>query len=357
MTERIKLVVSDFHLGTGRRNPDGSRNIMENFMLDERFVEFLEYYSSGDYTNTEVELIINGDFFNLIQGEVDGRIPSDITEDIVLRQLQDILNGHTMVFDALRAFIENPGKTLTFTVGNHDAGLIWTEAKKLLQERLGENVQIFNRAYVFDNVHIEHGDRFEPVHYVDPKLPILSRGLPEPILNIPWATYFYIHFVCKLKNRRAYIDKVKPFRHYLTWSAIFDLSFFIVTITKLIFFYLYTIFFAKVGHRRFGWPVIPMLLNQTRSFPELRAVRHLLKKEKIGTVILGHTHHALYRQWSGEGEYLNAGCWNGVTNMDIQAYGFQVRLTYVILEWEKERWVSNLRRWRGSAQAYEDFYG
>lgn len=355
---RVKLVVSDFHLGAGRRNPDGSLNILEDFVFDERFLEFLEYHSTGDFTNAEVELIINGDFFNMIQCAENGAIPSDVTEETACRQLTDIMKGHPRVMDALKNFAEHPNRILNFTVGNHDSGLIFPQAKQLLKDALGEKIGIIPRAYAFDGVHIEHGDKYEPVHAIDPKRPYLSKGLEKPLLNLPWATYFYIHFVYKLKNQRSYIDKVKPFRNYLTWAAIYDFRFFLTTMTRLVFFTIWSMLFGRIGKKRFGLRLALTLLSQIEGNPEMRAAKRILThRRNIHTVIFGHTHHPAYRQWRPGKEYFNTGCWNQMTNLDIERLGYHERLTYAYLKWDGKRWLTRLKRWRGTIRQWDEFGG
>ena len=61
------LVVSDFHLGKGQFLKNGQLNILEDFNEDDRFCEFLEYYSSGTNYWANVHLVLNGDILNLIQ--------------------------------------------------------------------------------------------------------------------------------------------------------------------------------------------------------------------------------------------------------------------------------------------------
>ena len=39
---KLKLVISDFHIGKGRYLPDGRKNYLEDFYQDEKFAEFLE---------------------------------------------------------------------------------------------------------------------------------------------------------------------------------------------------------------------------------------------------------------------------------------------------------------------------
>ena len=60
----VRLVISDCHLGTGARR--GQQNPLEDFHEDERLAEFIEHYSTGSYASHEVELILNGDIYDLI---------------------------------------------------------------------------------------------------------------------------------------------------------------------------------------------------------------------------------------------------------------------------------------------------
>ena len=65
MSSKLKVIVSDFHLGEGQER--GSLNPWENFHHDDKFAELLRYYSTDYYEDEDVELIINGDFFDLLQ--------------------------------------------------------------------------------------------------------------------------------------------------------------------------------------------------------------------------------------------------------------------------------------------------
>jgi len=63
--QKVVLVISDLHLGAGKMIK-GKRNLLEDFHYDNELVDFLNYYSSGDYQDIEVELVINGDFFDFL---------------------------------------------------------------------------------------------------------------------------------------------------------------------------------------------------------------------------------------------------------------------------------------------------
>ena len=95
---RFKLVVSDFHLGKGRYFEDGTQNIMEDFIYDREFAEFLNYYRSGGFAEAEVELILNGDILNLLQIDTWGVYTHLITESSVTRAVQRIVEGHPEFF-------------------------------------------------------------------------------------------------------------------------------------------------------------------------------------------------------------------------------------------------------------------
>src|SRR4051812_48585500 len=135
--KKIKLVVSDFHLGKGHILPDGSLNIYEEFYYDDKFIEFLEYYSTGDFSGVEVELIINGDFFNLLQTDYKGHHTTVLTESIDLYKIQTIIAGHKLVFDALRKFAATPNRKITYIVGNHDQGMLWPKTRECVDEVVG----------------------------------------------------------------------------------------------------------------------------------------------------------------------------------------------------------------------------
>ena len=49
MQKKIKLIVSDLHLGLGKTLEGGRLNSLEEFGFDDKFVEFLHYYSNGSF--------------------------------------------------------------------------------------------------------------------------------------------------------------------------------------------------------------------------------------------------------------------------------------------------------------------
>ena len=90
---KVKLILSDFHLGTGQRFKHGGINPMEDFLHDNRFKELLEYHSSGEYASTDVELIFNGDILNLIQIDYHGHYTVVITESVSVEKLRKVMRN------------------------------------------------------------------------------------------------------------------------------------------------------------------------------------------------------------------------------------------------------------------------
>src|SRR6478736_4240962 len=89
--KKIKVVISDLHLGKGRLLAEGGINSLEEFYYGDKLVEFIHYYSTGVYRDYEVELIINGDFFNFLQCDYKGHFLTVITESVTLEILREII--------------------------------------------------------------------------------------------------------------------------------------------------------------------------------------------------------------------------------------------------------------------------
>ena len=92
--KKIKLVVSDLHLGKGRQLENGSLNSLEEFYYAEKLVEFIQYYSTGAYRDYDVEIVINGDFLNFLQVDYRGHFLTVITESIAVEILKSVIKGH-----------------------------------------------------------------------------------------------------------------------------------------------------------------------------------------------------------------------------------------------------------------------
>ncbi len=352
--KRLKLIVSDFHLGRGRQLPQGGINPLEDFLYDHRFKEWLEFYSDGIYESTEIELIFNGDMMNLIQVDYHGHYPVVITETISAIKMERIISGHKVFFDALKEFLEDEKHSLTYVVGNHDQEMLWQSTRLLFEKAVGRPVLWKNIYYQVDGVYIEHGHQYEAVNRVDPAKPFLTENLPEPILNLPWGTLFTVQFITKLKQHRPAVDKVRPFRMVVWWSLLHDTWMAIQALFRLASYFL-TTRFSKNRTRQTSLGTTLRILREASVFPDLTdAARRILRTPDIHTVVFGHTHVYKQVQVSEEKQYINTGTWTDIISLDLETYARRTKLTYVRVDYDGEKSRAYLRHWIGQIPLEDD---
>ncbi len=354
--KKIKIVVSDLHLGKGRILENGGINSLEEFYFGEKLVEFFHYYSTGIYNDHEVELVINGDFLNFLQVDYKGHFLTVVTEQIALDVLKSIVNGHPKVFQALADFASKPDNSITYIVGNHDQAMLWPACRAYLNSVIGKPVRFKNIVYFFDGVHIEHGHMHEAANRMDPRKFFLKKDLPEPILNLPFGSHFFVEFVLKIKHVYPHVDKIRPFSKMLRWALINETTMILKSFTSLIGYFFKTLF-VKDPHKHLSVKRILQIVFESAIFPDLsESARKVLQDERVHTVIFGHSHVYQYRQWSSDKEYFNTGTWTEITSLDIVSLGKITKLTYVLIEYPESggRPRGRLKEWRGYHRIEED---
>lgn len=335
---RYKLVVSDFHLGTGRFFRDGTQNILEDFIYDAEFAEFLNFYRTGSFADAEVELVLNGDILNLLQIDHHGVHTHMMTERSVTRAVQRIAEGHPDFFQALKRFAKTPMHTVTYVIGNHDSGMLWPAARRAFEEAVGASVQFCDVFYEFDGIRIEHGQQHERFVRTDMKRPFITKGLPEPVINLPWGSLFAAVCLPRIKQERPHVDKVKPFAVFARWSLIHDFFWGIKTVGQVFKFGLDTLLFRRRYQTKGESSSSAMdllkeiALHLVPNFDRI-AARILDERIDLHTVIFGHTHILRHRRFKEGKEYFNEGTWNQVTNLEIGEFGTQTVLSYAFIEY------------------------
>jgi len=350
---RVILVVSDFHLGNGRFLPDGTVNALEDFVYDERFIEFLEHHDQQQGAEP-LELVINGDFMNMIQLLPEELPLGILTERAAVHKTEAIISGHRDLFQALKRFNAKPNRRVVYIMGNHDPGVLWPGVQEVLRRTIQGDLEFVDTAYRTDGVHIEHGHQLEPIFRFDPQQYFLTRGFKEPVLNMPWGIFFVTEFLYRVKRRRPYIDKVKPYSLYTRWATFYDFWFGLFSVISYLFF---------IVRSRFS----RLPLKSSQAFYGLRAFRELkrsptlaeqayeiLKKHGGKIIILGHTHIPIHRRLDAEREYLNPGCWNDVTSLDLSTLGHSRRLIYVRVDFRDGRPLARLQEWHGQPKLFEE---
>ncbi len=353
--KKLKLVVSDFHLGKGTRLPSGNPNVMEDFHLDHKFKEFLEFYSKGEYADSEIELIMNGDMLNLIQVDYHGHYTVVVTEGVSLHKVEAVIKGHPLFFAALVKFLQNPKHSLTYVVGNHDQEMMWPKVRAFFDKAVGVPVNWKSSHHLVDGLYVEHGHQYEAINRVDPQLPFLTKNLPEPILNLPWGTLFTIQYLVRLKQQKPFIDKVRPFNMLIWWSLVHDTWSTLTNLFRLVAYFIATRF-SKNRYRHSNFRMTLKMLREASIFPELGdAAKRILRTPEIHTVVFGHTH--VYRQLvvADGKQYLNTGSWTDIVSLDLESYARRQKLTYVRMDYDENgRPFSSLRHWIGHIPLEDD---
>ncbi|MCK6597605.1 MAG: hypothetical protein L6Q37_04515 [Bdellovibrionaceae bacterium] len=354
--KKIKIVLSNLHLGKGRFLENGGLNSLEEFYYGDKLVEFISYYSTGIYKDYDVELIINGDFLNFLQVDYKGHFLTVLTESISLEILKKIIKGHKKVFDSLATFASKPSKSITYIIGNHDQAMLWPSCRSYLNQYIGAPIKFKNIIYFFDGFHVEHGHMHEAANKIDPKKFFLKKDLAEPILNLPFGSHFFIELVIKVKQKYPFIDKIRPFSKLFSWVLFNETRLLLSTFNSSVHFLFKTIF---IKDKRRQWPLknILRVLFQSAIFPDLvEAAKKILKNDRIHTVVFGHSHVYQYRQWLNDKEFFNTGTWTELTSLDIVSLGRITKLTFVLIEYPDDgsRPRARLKEWRGYYRIEED---
>jgi UDP-2,3-diacylglucosamine pyrophosphatase LpxH len=362
MPRKYKLIISDLHIGTGQA--PGHLNPWESFGADDKLAEFLKFYSTDFFEDEDVELILNGDFYDFLLVKVDGQFPDQVTERMAVAKIQACMDGHPKVHRALAEFIRTPHKHVTVIPGNHDFDWVFPKAQEAFCERLcgtrtDPRVQFIcdREYYQFDGIQVHHGMQFEPAQYHNFREQFLTNNGSEPILNMPWGSIFIVKVLSRLKEERPYIDKIRPFWAYLVRAIFFDPIFALKVLV------LATVHFVKTRllsfrHFRARLRQTWLMMRETEVYPDLaHKVKHVFDHHpEVHTIILGHTHIPLVRRFEGDRQYVNTGCWTSTISLEMDSFGRESKLTYAFIEYGAEgaRPTIALREWRGYHDIYRD---
>ena len=235
MGRKLKFILSDLHLGAGFAGQD---NQLEDFIADQELVKFLHNIQHEcDRDQLEVELIINGDFFEFLQvPAVENFNPAesypreaylDSSEQASVQRLNIIAQGHPEVFNALSDFmyVEHPQRRITIIKGNHDVNLFWPRVKSRLREILGASgtrasLLLFADEFVSrEKIYVEHGhQRAEKINaYEDFFNPRSSHDSSQ--LHYPPGSCFVIDCFNEIESQHWFVDHLKPVTAFI-WTAL-----------------------------------------------------------------------------------------------------------------------------------------
>ncbi len=241
MPGRFKIVLSDLHLGAGREQEG---NPLEDFSSDPEFVALMqEIAAESDRDGSDVELILNGDVFEMLQvphvDHFDPRIvyPSEqyhsSSEEDSVRKMNIIIEGHRAFFQAVGRFLRvgPPRRTATFVKGNHDLNLHWKGVQDCIRQEVAatsgrESLLAFEERRISrEGIYVEHGNQYAAVvdRVEDMEEPRDSEAPSQ--LAIPIGSWFVMDVFNKVEREKYWIDGVKPIPALIWYSLAYDFAF------------------------------------------------------------------------------------------------------------------------------------
>lgn len=321
------IVISDIHLGAGQY-VNGDRNYLEDFHFDEELVDFLDFYSSGDYLNREVELVINGDLLDhLAVPYVEYYDDEYWSEKAAIKKTEMILDAHKEVINAFDEFASKKKKKITYIIGNHDAEMVFESCQKVLKDRLSEkgreSFQILLNPDAdyspYKGIIIRHGHEYELAHQFDPNDSIIEAKSGDRYFNPPWGSYYVTRIINKFKEERDHINAVRPIKKFLINGLIYDPLFTIrfMLANAFYFFMVRSIFIIKQSKNLSK--IFDLVKKELELFQdyELLTEKYLQENEDVRVLLVGHTHEPVIRTFSTGQTFINTGTWTRMYHLDF----------------------------------------
>lgn len=371
--QKAILVISDLHLSAGKMLR-GKRNLLEDFHYDTELIDFLNYYSSGDYQDIEVELIINGDFLDFLAVPYVEYFDDEFwSEKAAIAKLKMIMDAHKGVLDAMKNFLMK-GKKIVYIIGNHDAEFVFDSLKEQFSSYFGEAAKNFTMSNAISNyspvkgVCVQHGHLYERAHYFDQENAIVETLNGDKYFIPPWGSYYVTNVINKYKQERSFINAVRPIKHFLIHGILFDTFFTLRFMLSNLYYFVMVRFWHFYLQKRSLKQVIQDLIRELELFQDYETLtRHFFEKsQETRVLIVGHTHNPTLRIYNDGTIFINTGTWTRMVNLDLGQWNYGNALTYAQIliknkDYELEEFDKNvevdLKYWMGiNSLPYSEYH-
>lgn len=369
--EKVILVISDIHLGAGAY-VNGKKNFLEDFHYDKELVEFMEYFSTGEYVQKEVELIINGDLFDLLAVPFVPYFDDEYwSEKASLEKLKMILKAHSEVMDAFSQFLKVKNKKIVFIIGNHDGEFVFESLQKLLIDHLDEDVRdkfiiklnSDGEYSPVEGVVLMHGHEYELAHKFDPQKSIIEDKDGQKYFIPPWGSYYVTRVINKFKEQRNHINAVKPIPQFIVNGLIYD-PLYTIRFTFANMFYFFMVRFIQFFKQSNNFSdTLKRAGDELELFQDYESYAEdfFEKRPEARALIVGHTHEPRIRHFVDGKTFINTGTWTDMYYLDFEMRdrGSQLPFAQVnVLNSEDNNTDVdiNLHVWKGTnTLPFEDF--
>lgn len=204
-SDRLLVILSDIEMGAGGHTDD--------FPQSDWLGELILSYNRPPYDGMHVELVFNGDTFDLLKTSYLEQYPRHVTRDVAIGKLSRIAAAHPRFFEAMRRFLDHAGaeRRAVFVVGNHDAELVFSDVQQLIRTLCGHQERILFPGFAYDvgRVHIEHGSQHDPLFRVEADQPLVEfEG--RQLLNISWGAAALLDTVMEWQPLFAFHERLRP---------------------------------------------------------------------------------------------------------------------------------------------------
>jgi len=334
--KKLILVISDLHLSAGK-TIKGKRNLLEDFHYDNELIDFLNYYSAGDYENVEVELVINGDFLDFLAVPYVEFYDDEFwSETAALAKLRMIMSAHLGVLEALKRFLSKPLKKVVYIIGNHDAEFVFDSLKEEFLTFFGE----FRKNIILSNsisthvpvkgVCIQHGHQYERAHEFDQENSVIETLNGEKYFIPPWGSYYVTNVINKYKQERSFINSVRPIKHFIIHGILFDTFFTIRFILSNFYYFFMVRFWHFYMTKKSLRQVFENIFRELELFQDYETLTRQFfdKNSQSRVLIVGHTHNPSLRIYNDGTVFINTGTWTRMVNLDLGKWSHDNVLTY-----------------------------
>ena len=307
VADRLLVVFGDIEMGTGGRTDD--------FPHGDFLGQLIGAYNRKPYRDIAVDLVFNGDTFDLLKTPFAGAFPRHITAEVAVGKMALVAEEHPAFFGALRRFLAHPHaeRRVHFIVGNHDAELVFPEVQEQIRALCGGNARVLFPGFrlAIDKVLIEHGSQFDRMFQVDEQQPIVELN-GERFLHISWGAAALLDTMIPLRDLLGFYDRLQPRDQVLTLLP--DLRDLLVD--RFWSYWLHDFwrgyFDGSDPTKEITWTMLKEVVWRFRSESTLVLFEQSLIDRMIGSdafllYVVGHRHQT---QWTsfGDRKILQAGC-------------------------------------------------
>jgi UDP-2,3-diacylglucosamine pyrophosphatase LpxH len=204
--DRLLVCFSDVEMGAG--------GPFDDFPRSDFLAETIRTYSRDPYRWLSIDLVFNGDTFDLLKTSYRGGFPHHVTRDIAIDKMERIAAAHRVFFEQLGEFLRGDPerRRVFFVVGNHDMELFFPEVQTLIRERIGVSDHVYfpGLSLSLGRVRIEHGSQLDTLFAIDPDKPFIDRRDGEKLLNLSWAAVALLDVALPLQPILYHHDRLKP---------------------------------------------------------------------------------------------------------------------------------------------------